>query len=160
MKYFIILMFVLVSFPCHAETHWKWDAAVKSNYTMNIPDDVNPVTFVNEEVNKVKFISDMENYGISDKWVTPEEFFKNGGDCEDYAIAKYVALRSHGLSIDNMHLAVVYSDKLENYHAILIVKYMGKTYYMDNMSDKVSKLRPDYKMIYKINDNGIIGYGS
>lgn len=35
-----------------------------------------------------------------DEWARPAEFFKNGGDCEDYAIAKLALARENGFDGD------------------------------------------------------------
>jgi predicted transglutaminase-like cysteine proteinase len=50
---------------------------------------------VNRAINlSIKGIGDMTQYGVRDLWASPLMTFGSGaGDCEDYAIAKYVALR-------------------------------------------------------------------
>jgi predicted transglutaminase-like cysteine proteinase len=59
---------------------------------------------VNRYVNAVAYRSDLANWGQDDRWVGPGEFFARGGDCEDYAIAKYFALRSLGISKDDLRI--------------------------------------------------------
>lgn len=158
MKYIIAFMFVIF-FPVAAfaaDTHWKWDYASKSNYSVDIPINTNPVIFINDYFNKVEYKDDKDNYGKTDYWATAEELMKNGGDCEDYAIAKYVALRSYGIPVDNMRLVIVHIQSNKEIHAILEVMYKGKFYYLDNINKKVVyKLPKDYKVIYKMNDNGV-----
>ena len=52
--------------------------------------------------------SDWSQWGVADHWSTPLETFTTGrGDCEDYAIAKYVALRATGIAEDDVKLIVV-----------------------------------------------------
>ena len=48
---------------------------------------------VNRFVNQWPYRTDADNYGRSDYWATPLEFFRRSGDCEDYVIAKYRSLR-------------------------------------------------------------------
>ena len=55
---------------------------------------------VNRFINQWRYRSDAENYGHSDYWATPIEFMTRSGDCEDYAIAKYVSLRELGVPVD------------------------------------------------------------
>ena len=52
---------------------------------------------VNRFVNGWAYRADADNYGRSDYWATPLEFFRRSGDCEDYVIAKYRSLRLLGL---------------------------------------------------------------
>ncbi len=47
------------------------------------------VVAVNEYVNNFRYIEDKDNFGKSDYWATPTEFFARGGDCEDFAVEKY-----------------------------------------------------------------------
>ena len=45
----------------------------------------------------IRYASDFAQHGEADRWSAPLATFANGkGDCEDYAIAKYVALREAG----------------------------------------------------------------
>ena len=55
------------------------------------------VEAVNRFVNGWTYRADADNYGRSDYWATPLEFFRRSGDCEDYVIAKYRSLRLLGL---------------------------------------------------------------
>ena len=41
--------------------------------------------------NSVKYSDDKDIYGINDYWASPYEFLaRDRGDCEDYAIAKFL----------------------------------------------------------------------
>ena len=45
----------------------------------------------------IRYVSDYAQHGEADRWSAPLATFATGkGDCEDYAIAKYVALREAG----------------------------------------------------------------
>ena len=54
---------------------------------------------INRAVNMaIEPMSDMAQWGVPDRWSPPLETFTTGrGDCEDYAIAKYVALTAAGV---------------------------------------------------------------
>ena len=48
---------------------------------------------VNTFFNRLPFVADMAHWGVEDYWASPAETFaSNGGDCEDFSIAKYFAL--------------------------------------------------------------------
>lgn len=72
---------------------------------------------VNFRVNRTKFVADQENYGKDEYWTTPAEFFNRGGDCEDFAIAKYFALLE--LDIPSEKLAITIGMLGEDVHAVL-----------------------------------------
>lgn len=111
------------------------------------------VSAVNKYVNQVRYIEDKNNWSKSDYWATPAEFFARGGDCEDFAIAKYAALKQLGVSEDRMRLAIV-QDKIKNIpHAILIVYTDQGAMMLDNQiktTENVANVSR-YKPIYSIN---------
>ncbi len=95
------------------------------------------VAAVNNYINQISYIEDIKNYGKSDHWATPVEFFRKGGDCEDFAIAKYASLRALGFSTDQLRIAIV-QDKIKNIaHAILIVYSEEGTYVLDNQDKRL-----------------------
>lgn len=51
---------------------------------------------VNGLINKAKYITDDSNWNQKDYWNSPGEFMAKFGDCEDFAIAKFVALLTLG----------------------------------------------------------------
>ncbi len=110
---------------------------------------------VNRYMNNVRYVEDSRNYGKSDQWSTPIEFLTKGGDCEDFAIAKYASLRALGFSADQMRVAIV-QDKIKNVpHAILIVYDGGNTYVLDNQ-DKATRNAENvsrYKPIFSLNSD-------
>ena len=108
---------------------------------------------VNTMMNKKKYIVDSKNWGKSDYWATPIEFMTRGGDCEDYAIAKYAALRMLGVPENRMRIAIVQDMKKNTPHAILIVYSEKGAILLDNQIDDIrytSNIR-HYKPIFSIN---------
>ncbi|MGQ0527845.1 MAG: transglutaminase-like cysteine peptidase [Alphaproteobacteria bacterium] len=108
---------------------------------------------VNSVMNSKPYIEDKNNYGSSDYWATPVDFMQKGGDCEDYAIAKYTAMRSLGVPDERMRIAIV-QDTLKNIpHAVLVVYTEDGPYILDNqiktMLDASHAGR--YKPIFSIN---------
>lgn len=76
---------------------------------------------VNRLINSVRYIADQQNWGTNDHWSTPGEFYSRSGDCEDFAIAKYVALKRLGFDREQMRIVVLVDEELDRYHAVLMV---------------------------------------
>lgn len=108
---------------------------------------------VNKLMNKKRYIVDKKNWGKSDYWATPIEFMERGGDCEDFAIAKYSALRALGVPEERMRIAIV-QDEIKNIpHAILIVYSENGPVVLDNQIKEVRSTESiaHYKPIFSIN---------
>ena len=90
--------------------------------------------WINRAVNLgIRPMSDWVQYGVEDYWAAPLETLSNGaGDCEDYAIVKYVALRESGIVPDDLRLVIVRDIKDQTNHAILAVRYEEKWMILDN----------------------------
>ena len=70
--------------------------------------------------NDIKYTSDQTVYGTSDYWANPYEFLaKDKGDCEDYAIAKYLALEYLGVPTSKMFLSYVRVKSSNEAHMVL-----------------------------------------
>jgi len=92
---------------------------------------------VNSFFNKWPYRLDQDAYGRSDWWATPQEFLKISGDCEDYAIIKYFALRELGFSQSDLRIVVV-KDRIRGIaHAVLAVFMQGEAYILNNISDAI-----------------------
>ncbi len=76
--------------------------------------------------------------GESDYWADPVEFLTHGGDCEDFAIAKYASLRMLGVPEDHLRIAIVRDLQKQVMHAILIVYTdNGDALILDNQNRRV-----------------------
>jgi predicted transglutaminase-like cysteine proteinase len=84
------------------------------------------------------------------------QFFTKDGDCEDYAIAKYLTLRALGWKADTLRIVVLQDMNLRIAHAILSVYYKGKILLLDNQIAQVVDSRNvrHYQPIYSVNENG------
>ncbi|MFT5995588.1 MAG: putative transglutaminase-like cysteine proteinase [Glaciecola sp.] len=75
---------------------------------------------VNRFFNMVRFIDDIDLWGVDDYWATPVEFIGvNGGDCEDFSIAKYFTLRELGIADEKMRITMVKAITLNQYHMVV-----------------------------------------
>ena len=111
---------------------------------------------INTEMNKRPYITDQVNWNLPDYWATPLQFLQKGGDCEDFAIAKYMALRSAGVPVEDMRIVVLNDLNLGIAHAVLAVYVNASPYILDNQISKVvpaSTIR-HYQPVYSIIENG------
>ena len=108
---------------------------------------------VNSMMNEKPYILDNKNWGQSDYWETPVEFMSKGGDCEDFAIAKYTALRTLGVPEERMRVAIV-QDLVKNIpHAVLVVYTDEGPVILDNQNKSLvdGSDAGRYKPIFSIN---------
>ncbi len=111
---------------------------------------------VNSFFNKMKYVSDQENYGVADYWNTPYELMERGGDCEDYAIAKYISLKRLGVSESDMRIIIVHDENLHGeLHALLQVTVDGTPEILDNQAKQVLPVAKifHYQPIFAINED-------
>jgi predicted transglutaminase-like cysteine proteinase len=109
---------------------------------------------VNRFLNEWVYKSDELNYGRRDYWATPLEFLRHSGDCEDYAIIKYVSLRQLGYPADQLRLVVVRDTLRDLAHAVLAVYLPDDVYVLDNLTSAVLPQRrvTHYVPYYSINE--------
>ena len=82
----------------------------------NAPTD-RQLRLVNSFFNRVTFVSDIRHWGQEDYWATPVELLTtNGGDCEDFSIAKYLTLRAMGVPDDQLRIIYVKALELNQYN--------------------------------------------
>jgi predicted transglutaminase-like cysteine proteinase len=92
------------------------------------------VAEVNRTINlTIKAVDDMTQYGVRDLWASPLMTFASGaGDCEDLAIAKYVALREIGIREEDLRLVIVRDHAANEDHAVTAIHYEGRWLILDN----------------------------
>lgn len=115
---------------------------------------IHQVQAVNRFLNDWRYRPDSRNWGERDYWATPLEFLRFSGDCEDYAIAKYVTLRQLGFSADQLRMVVVRDVSRDIAHAVLAVYLDEEVYIMDNLSRTVLREHQvsHYVPYYSINE--------
>jgi predicted transglutaminase-like cysteine proteinase len=89
---------------------------------------------INRAINlAIKPVSDKEQYGVDDLWATPlMTFASHAGDCEDYAIAKFVALHEIGMTEEDLRLVIVRDRARNEDHAVVAVRHEGHWLILDN----------------------------
>ncbi len=135
---------------CHYD---EWMAFVESMKSRT-PD--RQLAEINTFFNRRRYIVDPINWGVADYWETPGQFFSKNGDCEDYAIAKYMTLRDLGWPVSAMRVVVVQDMNLNLVHAILAVDTDGKRVILDNQLAVLvePKRIKHYRPIYAVNEDG------
>ena len=111
---------------------------------------------INTMFNQVRYVSDMRNYNMSDYWATPWEFLaRDAGDCEDYVIAKYFALKYLGIDPTKMYFTYVKSTMFKEAHMVLTYFETpdSEPLILDNNNRLVlpASKRPDLIPIYNFN---------
>lgn len=112
------------------------------------------LNFVNREINRIPYIIDPQNWNKDDYWETPYEFFVYSGDCEDFAITKYLTLKQAGVPQEAMRIVVLQDLNLNEVHSVLTVTIDGQNYILDNQFPQVMTDRAihHYQPIYSINE--------
>jgi|GraSoi2013_100cm_1033763.scaffolds.fasta_scaffold93352_2 predicted transglutaminase-like cysteine proteinase len=117
---------------------------------------------INRAINlNLKPRSDLALYGAEDVWSPPLATFAIGaGDCEDYAIAKFVALQQAGISADDLRIVILRDDHREEDHAVVAVRLDGHWLTLDNRhmvlveDHDVRRYRP----IFLVDRDGVKAY--
>jgi predicted transglutaminase-like cysteine proteinase len=120
--------------------------------------DISTLRFINALLNRVPQVSDSAHWGTDDYWATPAELVaSNGGDCEDFVIAKYFALKESGIPANKLRLTYVKSfqeGKIENH---MVLAYYptpeAEPMLLDNMQPQMlpASKRPDLLPVYEFN---------
>lgn len=121
------------------------------------------LNYVNRGVNAaITFVEDAEALGVPDLWQSPIATFLAGrGDCEDYAIAKYLALRLAGTPIDDRQLVIVRDVRKRREHMVVGVRHDGRWLILDSTTTHLSRDSelPHYVPRFAIDDRGLRQYG-
>jgi len=122
--------------------------------------DMEKLQAVNEFYNGVRYKSDMKVYKMKDYWATPEEFLgKDMGDCEDFVISKYFALRYLGIDSKKLFFTYVRSSKFKSPHMVLTYFKTPRSepLILDNNNRRIfpASKRKDLTPIYNFNGDSL-----
>ncbi|HEY9099273.1 MAG TPA: transglutaminase-like cysteine peptidase [Thiobacillus sp.] len=122
---------------------------------------------VNDFFNRrVRFGEDRDIWGVEDYWATPLEVLgRSEGDCEDFAIAKYMTLKLLGVSSEKMRLTYV-KARLGGPQSSIVQAHMILSYYpapedepliLDNLISDIrpASRRPDLTTVFGFNTEGL-----
>ncbi|MEE9250742.1 MAG: transglutaminase-like cysteine peptidase [Alphaproteobacteria bacterium] len=131
---------------CHLQ---DWGAFLEG---LRGDDPMEQLDRVNRYMNEAPYITDPRNYNVADHWATLGQFFNRGGDCEDYAIAKFMSLRALGWDNAHMRIVLVQDLNLKIPHAVLVVYRDGVAWVLDNQfkqliaADDIHHYRPVFSL--------------
>jgi predicted transglutaminase-like cysteine proteinase len=117
---------------CQGRSALAWGALLRSLEGAPLARQVREI---DRFVNGWPYRADEDNYGRSDYWATPRDFFRRSGDCEDYVIAKYHSLRLLGVDAERLRMVVVQDTVRGLPHAVLAVYLDAEVLILDNLSD-------------------------
>ncbi|WP_373073454.1 transglutaminase-like cysteine peptidase [Sulfurimonas sp.] len=122
--------------------------------------DMEKLHAVNEFYNGVRYAPDIKVYNTKDYWATPYEFLgKDRGDCEDYVIAKYFALKYLGVDTKKMFFTYVRSTKFKAPHMVLTYFKTPRSepLILDNTNRRIfpASKRKDLIPIYNFNGDSL-----
>jgi predicted transglutaminase-like cysteine proteinase len=94
------------------------------------------IGIINRAINlAIRPMSDLTQWGVIDRWSAPLVTLTTGfGDCEDYAIAKYVALKEAGVAAEDVKLVIVRDLAVDEEHAVVAARLNGVWIILDNRS--------------------------
>lgn len=106
--------------------------------------------------NRLVYVSDSQLNQRADDWMTPYEFLADGGgDCEDFAIAKYFTLVIMGVPESRLRITYV-SIPARNLAHMVLAYYPtsgSEPYILDNLTNSIlpASKRPDLVPVYSFN---------
>jgi len=133
-----------------------WHALMREK--RNAP-EMEKLESVNSFFNKLEYVDDRYHWGKEDYWATPREMLlSNGGDCEDFAAAKYFTLRHLDVADVKMRLTYVKALKLKEPHMVLsyYAEPTAEPLILDSLVEAIlaASKRPDLIPIYSFNGDG------
>ncbi|MCE2595101.1 transglutaminase-like cysteine peptidase [Motilimonas cestriensis] len=135
-----------------------WQRLIEDNQDRT---ELEKLKLVNDFFNKhIEFIDDIKHWHREDYWATPlETLATEGGDCEDFSIAKYFTLNALGISEDKIRM--MYVKALEYNQAHMVVIYIPSPgeypLVLDNINRDIvtANQRRDLKPVYSFNGQGL-----
>ncbi|HUH85562.1 MAG TPA: transglutaminase-like cysteine peptidase [Stellaceae bacterium] len=111
---------------------------------------------VNAVINGFPYTPSMVNWGERNHWETPFEFLRKSGQCQDYAIAKYMLLRDAGVPAASLRLVVLRDTRQSLDHAVLVAYLDGEPMLLDNQIGAVVPTAAIgyYQPYYSISEDG------
>ncbi len=117
---------------------------------------------VNRAINlAIRPMSDFAQYGEADVWSSPlVTFYRGAGDCEDYAIAKFMALRQAGVSPEDLRIVIMRDIFHGEDHAVAAARLDGHWLMLDNrrMAMIEDGYVRNYRPLFVIDQSAIMKY--
>ncbi|MBN9580318.1 MAG: transglutaminase-like cysteine peptidase [Afipia sp.] len=142
------------SCPAHAAQLLRLVDAVKAKAGLA------QIEEANRSINAaIRYVSDLAQFGVADRWSSAlASFATTKGDCEDYAIAKYVVLQQAGFPQDDLRIVLVRDRRVQQDHAVLAARLDDRWLILDNrwsgiVSDSDSR---NLVPLFALNQTGVL----
>ncbi len=134
-----------------------WQRLMAENRNSSVEDQLFEV---NQFFNRIEFVDDIKHWGVNDYWATPIEFIAtDGGDCEDFSIAKYFSLRELGVPTEKLRLMYVTATRPRQAHMVLAYYETPSAVplVLDNINKRIlpASQRRDLIPVYSFNGEGL-----
>lgn len=131
----------------------EWRALVQSLQGLSLRAKIDAA---NAAINRHPYVPSLVNWHESNHWETPFEFLRKGGQCQDYAVAKYLLLREAGVPAEDLRVVVVHDERLGLDHAVTVAYVGGEALVLDNLRRAVVPAASvhEYQPYYSINEQG------
>ena len=134
-----------------------WQQLLNTSYTLPIDEKLYQV---NNFFNELEFVDDIDHWGKDDYWATPVEFLATeGGDCEDFVIAKYFSLKELGVPAEKLRLMYVTATRIRQAHMVLAYYQEPNSVplVLDNINRRIlpASRRRDLLPVYSFNGDGL-----
>jgi len=149
---------VAMRYDADAEARVRaWQQILIENKSASVADQLYEI---NRFFNEIPFVDDITHWGQRDYWATPIEFLgTNGGDCEDFTIAKYFSLRDLGVPTEKLRLMYVTVTKPRQAHMVLAYYETPNSIplVLDNINKRIlpASQRRDLIPVYSFNGEGL-----
>ena len=137
-----------------------WRALIEKNQTQPNHTKLERVNdFFND---RISYADDEVVWGVEDYWTTPLELLGKGrGDCEDYAIAKYISLLLMNVPVQKLRLVYVRARMGSGTIAHMVLSYFetptDDPLILDNLTNSIfpAKRRLDLFPVFSFNHEGL-----
>ncbi|MFI3245908.1 MAG: transglutaminase-like cysteine peptidase [Ferrimonas sp.] len=136
----------------------QWQQALEQ---LKTADPHTQIARVNAMANHFLNVTDEQMWGQIDYWASTAEFVgAGGGDCEDFAMAKFTALHQLGMSSQQLRLVYVKAEQQQQYHIVLAYYAQPNQaipLILDNLTPHIypADKRPDLTPIFSFNATDI-----
>ena len=116
------------------------------------------IRLVNHYVNRHRYKDDSvsSRSEAGNQWETLTEFLHRGGDCEDFAVAKYFVLRELGVDAEDMRIVIGRESQRATHHAMLAIRFDEDVWLLENDNTIHRNGFQDInRFVYAINEQGI-----
>jgi predicted transglutaminase-like cysteine proteinase len=118
--------------------------------------DRRKLDLVNHFINERRWVTERRDSGQRDRWSTLHAFLRDGGDCEDFAIAKYFMLRDLGFAAAALRIVIAWDYTMNENHAVVAVQLGDRALLLETDNTiRYPREHGDYRFLYAINEDHV-----